>query len=69
MTSAPNLPKTSSGRSSGAPAPPPLPNVILYQTEAQRAENFLERTPSPPLIWRSGSARQQYTTYLRDKQM
>lgn len=35
---------------------PPLPNLILYQTEAQRVENVLERTPSPPLIWRSGSA-------------
>lgn len=53
MTSAPNLPKTASGRSSGDP---PLPNLILYQTEAQRVENVLERTPSPPLIWRSGSA-------------
>ena len=38
------------------PVETPLPNLILYQTEAQRVENVLERTPSPPLIWRSGSA-------------
>lgn len=47
-----------------------LPNVILYQTEAQRVENFLERTPSPPAhleVWIR--RRQQYTTYLRDMQM
>ena len=55
-------------RIQGRPPPPPAPHLFLDQTEGPRAENKnfwrpvpylmsgLPPSPSPPLIWRSGSA-------------